>query len=75
MAKGEDTKKSDVDLVVIGKQKYLNFSKFEEKMDREIKPHIFSWSEWNKKSKEARAFYFEVIGPGISLYGELPIVN
>lgn len=75
MAKGEDTKKSDVDLVVIGKQKHLNFLKFEEKIGKEIKPHIFSWSEWNKKSKQDKAFYFEVIGPGIPLYGELPIVN
>lgn len=75
MAKGEDTKKSDVDIFIIGKQKYLDLGEIERKIEKEVTLHIFSWSEWNKKAKEDKAFYFEIISQGIALYGELPIVK
>lgn len=75
MAKGEDSKESDVDIFVLGKEKYLNLSKFEERIRRRITLHVFSWSEWNKKAKQDAPFYFEIISYGIPLYGELPIVK
>ena len=74
-AKGEDEKKSDIDILIIGKEKYLNLDKFEEKFNKEIILHIFSWSEWNNKVKEDKAFYFEIISYGIPLYGELPLIK
>lgn len=75
MAKGEDDKQSDVDLLVIGKDKYLDLKKFEQLIGREITLHIFSWSEWNKQAVENKAFYFEVINYAIQLYGEMPIIK
>lgn len=75
MAKGEDNKESDVDILIIGKEKYLELRKFEEKIDRKITLHIFGWSEWNKKAKQDNPFYFEIISYGISLYGELPLIK
>lgn len=75
IARGEDDGKSDIDLIVIGKTKYLNLSEIEGKLGRDIRPHIYSWGEWNKKSKQDSPFYFEVITHGIPLYGELPIVK
>ena len=75
MARGEDDEKSDIDILVIGKEKPENFRKFEEKVNKEITVHVFSWSEWNKMAKEDSAFYSEVISHGIPLYGELPLVK
>ncbi len=75
IAKGEDNKKSDTDILIIGKEKYLNLRKFEEKINRKITIHIFSWSEWNKKSKQDNAFYYEITTHGIALYGELPLIK
>ena len=74
VAKGEDGEDSDIDLVIIGKSKTLDFVKFEKNMGREINYHVFSWNEWNKQLTENRAFYLDVVTHGISLYGELPVV-
>ena len=74
MAKGEDDRKSDVDLIIIGKEKHLPLSAFEEKIGKKINEHTFLWSRWNKEAKINRAFYFDVIAHGIPLHGELPIV-
>ena len=75
MAKGEDSKQSDIDILVIGKEKYLDLGKFKEKIEKEVTLHIFSWSEWNKQAEENRAFYFEVLLYGVPLYGELPLAK
>ena len=75
MAKGEDDKNSDVDILIIGKEKHLDLNEFEEKIDKEITLHIFSWSEWNKQAVENKAFYSDVISHGIPLYGELPLLK
>ena len=75
IAKGEDDKNSDVDLLIIGKEKHLILIKIEEKIKKRITPHILSWSEWNKKAKQDTAFYNEVVNYGISLYGELPLIK
>lgn len=71
-ARGENTKKSDVDIVIIGKKKYLNLNKFERKISGDINMHIFSWSDWRNKIKKDKPFYYEVILHGIPLFGELP---
>lgn len=75
IAKGEDDKNSDVDILIIGKQKYLDLKRFEEKINKDITFHIFSWSEWNKKAKEDNAFYSEIILHGIPLYDESPLIK
>ena len=75
LAKGENDKNSDVDILVIGEKKRLLLEKFEEKIGREITLHIFSWSGWNAKVKQDKAFYAEIISHGIPLYGELPITK
>lgn len=75
LAKGEDSKESDIDILVIGKQKHLNLKHFEDKLDKNISLHFFSWSGWNDKSKEDHPFYYEIINYGIALFGELPITK
>ena len=75
MAKGEDDKSSDVDILIVGNDKNLSFEKFEEKIGKKINEHTFLWSKWNKEAEKNRAFYFDIISYGISLYGELPIVK
>ena len=75
LAKGEDSEESDIDILIIGKQKNLNLKEFENRMDKEITLHFFSWSEWNEKAKEDHPFYYEIINHGIALNGELPLVK
>ncbi len=75
LAKGENDRNSDVDILVIGKEKRLRLEKFEELINREVTLHVFSWSEWNAKVKQDKAFYAEIISHGIPLYGELPITK
>lgn len=75
MAKGEDSKESDIDILIIGKEKYLDLKKFEEKIGNEITLHIFSWSEWNENAEHNKAFYFDVISYGVPLHGEVPLVK
>ena len=75
LAKGEDSDESDVDILIVGKQKYLSLREFEKKLGKEITLHFFSWSEWNDKAKEDHPFYYEIISHGIPLYGELPLIK
>src|SRR3989344_2153372 len=75
IAKGNDDRNSDVDILIIGVDKQVDITKFEEKMNKKITTHIFSWSEWNKKAKEDVAFYYEVVNYGVNLYGELPLIK
>jgi len=75
LAKGEDDTKSDIDILIIGKEKRLNVEKYEEKIGKKITLQILSWSEWNKNARANSAFYYEVISNGKSLFGELPIVR
>ncbi|MBI3623980.1 nucleotidyltransferase domain-containing protein [Candidatus Pacearchaeota archaeon] len=78
MAKGLDDFKSDIDLVCIGasgKEIKEIIAKKQEKLDREITPHVFSWLEWKKQPRTNKAFYQEVISTGINLIGEMPLVD
>lgn len=74
-AKGDDTKESDIDVLIIGKKSSFNLSKFEKKLKKEISIHFFSWSEWNNKTQKDHPFYYEIINHGIPVYGELPIIK
>ncbi len=75
-ATGEDDyEKSDIDLLVIGKDNKISTRKFEDALGREINLHVFGWAEWKKMSEENKAFYIDIISHGIQLYGERPIAN
>lgn len=74
--KGEDDRKSDIDILLIGqKPKRINVSDFEIELGRKVELTILRWSEWRKKAKEDRAFYLEVITNGIVFYGNLPVIE
>lgn len=75
VAKGEDDENSDIDIVVIGKEKNFSLAEARKKLGKEINLHVLLWSEWNKQADTNKAFYFDVITYGIPLYGELPIVK
>ena len=75
VAKGEDDKKSDIDLLVIGQKKKIDLSRFEKKIGREIRIIVMKWAEWRKLAGENKAFYREIIANGIALYGEKPVIE
>ncbi|MBI3334379.1 nucleotidyltransferase domain-containing protein [Candidatus Pacearchaeota archaeon] len=75
VAKGEDNEKSDIDILIIGKDHNINFRDFEKRLGRTINTHIMMWNEWKKDYKSNRAFYYDIIAYGIPLYGGLPLVK
>ena len=74
-AVGEDDKKSDLDILVIGQRKVIDLSKFEEEFGKEINLISMKWSEWREHTKNDKAFYREIITNGIVLYGSLPVIE
>ena len=75
-AKGENDKKSDVDILVIGQRPVeFDVSGFEARLGGGLELIIMRWSEWRKKAKDDRAFYLEVIADGVLLYGNLPVIE
>ncbi len=75
LAKGEDDENSDIDLLIIGKDKHIDFSEYEKKLGKTINTHIMLWSEWKKNYEKNRAFYYDIITHGIPLKGDLPLVK
>ncbi len=75
MAKGEDDKKSDLDLLVIGQRKKIGLGRFEKNLGREINAVIMKWAEWREHAKNDKAFYRDVITNGIILYGNMPVIE
>ncbi len=75
VAKGENEEKSDIDIVIIGNNKLINFEEVEKKIGAKINEHRFKWNEWKQTSEKNKAFYYDVISYGIPIYGELPIVK
>ena len=75
IAKGTDDEKSDIDLLIIGKDKNISIDYFEDKLNKSINLHIMLWNEWKRNYKENKAFYYDIIAYGIPLYGELPIIK
>jgi len=76
VAKGIDSKESDLDFLIICKNKILikeKLLKFQNTFRREISSHIFSPLEWKKQKIKNKAFYQDVISTGINLIGEMPL--
>lgn len=87
-AKGENDAKSDVDLLVISRDKQtpdlaeLHLAERLEHLGRdwldlgrEVNLLNFSITEWSRQAKENRALYLDVITEGIVLYGTRPVVE
>ncbi|MBN2126914.1 MAG: nucleotidyltransferase domain-containing protein [Candidatus Diapherotrites archaeon] len=75
-ARGEDSDESDLDLLIISKnKKALDLTKFEKKLKREINYSVYSLSEWSEKSSSDKPFYQRILIEGIALKGELPVVE
>ena len=76
VAKGLDDENSDIDLVIVGKNK-KNIreivQKYQKKIKRELSVHIFTSIEWKKEKVNNRAFYQDVVGCGMNLIGEILI--
>lgn len=74
-AKGEDTTKSDIDILIISRKPIkIKPFKSEKNIKREITFITFTPSEWKKKAKTDKVFYDNVIIYSTSLYGEKPVV-
>jgi predicted nucleotidyltransferase len=74
VAKGEDDRRSDIDMLCIGNKKKLELSEVYSKLEKEMNVSAFSFAEWKKQKKENKAFYDEIILHGINLYGEIPLI-
>ncbi len=75
LAKGENDKHSDLDLLLISKVKNIDCCEIEEKLGMEINIMSFTSTHWSKQAKTNRAFYLDVITEGIVLYGTRPVIE
>ena len=74
-ARGQDSKDSDIDLLVISKKKQeIDFEAYERKLKRKINLIIYDSPEWKKKATDDKPFYLRILLDGIALHGELPVV-
>lgn len=73
VAKGLDDKKSDIDIICIGKGSKPDIYDFQRKFGRELNIQTFGFEKWEKTKKENKAFYQDVISTGINLIGEMPV--
>jgi len=76
VAKGTDSKESDLDFLIITKNKPLvkeKLQKFKGIFKKELAPHFFSPLEWKNQKIDVVAFYQDVISTGINLIGEMPL--
>ncbi len=74
VARGAETRGSDVDVLIIGPVDYGNvvdaLYPAQERLAREINPKVFSTREWSAKLKEKNPFVLEVLsGKRIFLIG------
>jgi predicted nucleotidyltransferase len=75
-AKGRDDSFSDMDFVIVTKNKEKvrqAFRLLQKKFNRELSYHIFTSLEWRKQKTENKAFYQDVVSSGIALVGEILI--
>jgi len=75
LARGEETARSDVDVMIVGAVKFseavLALSGAQERVRREINPGVYSRSELRAKLKEAGGFANRVLsGPKLFLIGD-----
>jgi len=76
VAKGKNDKNSDIDLVIVTKNKEKVreiIQRFQKKFEQEISSHIFTSLEWRKGKTENKAFYQDVVSCGMNLIGEVLI--
>ena len=74
-SQGKDDENSDIDLLIVGQKTKIDISKFEKKLNKEINLLILKWSEWRIHAKQDKPFYREIIKDGISLLGEIPVIE
>ncbi len=74
-AKGEDDKKSDMDIMVISPAKKDLLPELDKLLGKEVNISVFSAAEWSRQAKTNRAFYLDVITEGVVLYGTRPVVK
>ena len=76
VARGEDDKKSDIDILVISRKNHrMRELKSEKNISRELTIISYTYKEWKKKAEEDKVFYYNVILNCIPLYGERPVVT
>lgn len=73
-AKGEETKDSDMDILIITSVKRNISGELTSLLRRDANLSLFSPSEWSRQAKTNRAFYLDVITEGVVLYGTRPVV-
>lgn len=74
VARGEDTAKSDIDLLIVGDIKFsdavLALSSAEERLRRQVNPNVYSKAQLRAKLKERGSFINRVMGePKLFLIG------
>ena len=74
-SQGKDDEKSDIDLLIIGQKTKIDINKYEKKIGREINILIMKWSEWREHANQNKPFYREIIKDGITLLGEIPVIE
>ncbi|MBN1793155.1 nucleotidyltransferase domain-containing protein [Candidatus Woesearchaeota archaeon] len=75
-AKGLDSPKSDVDVVLLSRKPLkIKPLKAEERLARELSISSYTMQEWRKKALTDKAYYDAVIIDGICIFGEMPVVN
>jgi predicted nucleotidyltransferase len=74
-AKGEDSRVSDIDLIVIAPVKKDISGELSALIGKEVNLSIFSPAQWSKQAASNKAFYLDVITEGIILYGMRPVVG
>ena len=74
VAKGINTKDSDIDIIVISKHNEITSLDASALLKRETNLKNYSVLEWRECRKNNKAFYFEVISTGINLYGDKLVI-
>ncbi len=73
-ARGEDDKKSDLDILAVSSKKSPSLERFEGKLKRKINLLVFSPAAWAGKKEKDAPFYREILLDGILLFGEMPLL-
>jgi len=75
-ARGEDDPKSDIDILIISREKVkIAGLKSEKNVRRELNLSAYTLNDWKERAKKDKVFYDRVIIDGIALYGEIPKVD
>jgi predicted nucleotidyltransferase len=73
-AKGENDKKSDVDILSISLSKSKTTAKLAKHLGRDTNLVDFTPAQWSNQAKTNKAFYLDVITDSVLLYGTKPVV-